>query len=72
MNIDLIKASAGSGKTYTLMGLLSKDIANGIPPEGLFATTFTVKAAAELQSRIRQELLKSSNPENASNLRRPA
>ena len=66
MKIDLIKASAGSGKTYTLMTLLSQSIASGVRPEGLLATTFTVKAAAELQSRIRQELLSGSNPELAS------
>ncbi len=65
MKIDLIKASAGSGKTYTLMGLLSKSIASGVKPEGLLATTFTVKAAAELQSRIRQELLSGTQPELA-------
>lgn len=65
-NIDLIKASAGSGKTHRLMELLSEKIASGVSPEGLLATTFTVKAAAELQSRIRQELLKGSNPEMAS------
>ena len=65
-NIDLIKASAGSGKTHRLMELLSEKIAAGVSPEGLLATTFTVKAAAELQSRIRQELLKGSNPEMAS------
>ena len=64
--IDLIKASAGSGKTHRLMELLSEKIAAGVSPEGLLATTFTVKAAAELQSRIRQELLKGSNPEMAS------
>ena len=66
MNIKLIKASAGSGKTYTLMKLLSKSISEGVRPDGLLATTFTVKAAAELQSRIRQELLNGSNPELAS------
>ena len=65
-NINLIKASAGSGKTHHLMDLLSKKIASGVKPEGLLATTFTVKAAAELQSRIRQQLLNGKNPEMAS------
>ena len=64
--IELIKASAGSGKTFHLMGRLSESIASGTQPEGLLATTFTVKAAAELQSRIRQELLSGSQPELAS------
>ena len=66
MKIDLIKASAGSGKTHTLMNLLSESIAGGVRPEGLLATTFTVKAAAELQSRIRQKLLGEAHPELAS------
>lgn len=65
-NINLIKASAGSGKTHRLMELLSEKLSAGVSPEGLLATTFTVKAAAELQSRIRQELLKGSSPEMAS------
>ena len=47
--IELIKASAGSGQTFHLMGRLSECIASGTQPEGLLATTFTVKAAAELQ-----------------------
>ena len=64
--IKLIKASAGSGKTFHLMGRLSECIASGTKPEGLLATTFTVKAAAELQSRIRQKLLEGTNPELAS------
>ena len=64
--IELIKASAGSGKTFHLMGRLSECIASGTKPEGLLATTFTVKAAAELQSRIRQKLLEGTNPELAS------
>ena len=64
--IELIKASAGSGKTHELMERLSKCIESGTKPEGLLATTFTVKAAAELQSRIRQKLLEGKNPELAS------
>ena len=64
--IELIKASAGSGKTTRLMELLSEYIAAGIRPEGLLATTFTVKAAAELKSRIRQKLLDGPKPELAS------
>ena len=63
--IELIKASAGSGKTHELMDRLSECIASGTRPEGLLATTFTVKAAAELQSRIRQKLLEGASPELA-------
>lgn len=64
--IKMIKASAGSGKTYRLMEHLSECIEAGIQPEGLLATTFTVKAAAELQSRIRKKLLEGAKPELAS------
>lgn len=64
--ITLVKASAGSGKTYELMSRLSDCIKNGIEPEKLFATTFTVKAASELQSRIRQRLISDGKPELAS------
>lgn len=64
--IELVKASAGSGKTFFLMEQLSESIAAGVRPEGLLATTYTVKAAAELQSRIRRKLLSGENPELAS------
>lgn len=64
--IELIKASAGSGKTHELMNRLSRKIAEGVKPEALLATTFTVKAAAELKSRIRQQLLLENKPEMAS------
>jgi len=65
MNIELIKASAGSGKTHELMNRLSLIIAAGTAPENLLATTFTVKAAAELQGRIRSKLLADGKPELA-------
>ena len=64
--IKMIKASAGSGKTYQLMENLSECIKAGTQPEGLLATTFTVKAAAELQSRIREKLLAEGKTELAS------
>ena len=64
--IKMIKASAGSGKTYRLMDNLSDCIKAGTQPEGLLATTFTVKAAAELQSRIRKKLLEEDRTELAS------
>lgn len=55
--IKLIKAGAGLGKTYTLTDRIYRDIQSGIAPESLLATTFTVKAANELQQRIREKLL---------------
>ncbi len=56
--IEIISASAGSGKTYRLAGELEQALISGqARPEGVLATTFTVKAAAELQRRARGRLL---------------
>ena len=61
----IISAGAGSGKTHRLTeelcGLLS-DAGSGIRPEGIVATTFTRKAAAELVERLRQSLFKNDRP----------
>ena len=61
-NIQLISASAGSGKTYCLMNEIADRVGgnNGkqvVAPEHIMATTFTNKAAAELKERIRMRLL---------------
>lgn len=57
-DIQIITASAGSGKTYRLTELLEKKIVAGsVRPEAVIATTFTRKAAAELQERVRQRLI---------------
>lgn len=54
----LIEASAGTGKTWTLTGILLRLlIERQIKPERIIATTFTKKAAAEMQERIRQRLM---------------
>lgn len=54
----LIEASAGTGKTWTLTGILLRLlIERQMKPERIIATTFTKKAAAEMQERIRQRLL---------------
>jgi len=56
--IHIITASAGSGKTYRLTELLEEKISSGTArPEAVMATTFTRKAAAELQERVRQRLM---------------
>jgi len=57
--IQIISASAGSGKTYRLAEVLVECVSSGkARPEGLIATTFTRKAAAELEGRARRALLK--------------
>jgi ATP-dependent helicase/nuclease subunit A len=61
MKLQIISAGAGSGKTYRLTNDMA-DLLNPENPEkvranGIFATTFTNKAAAELQERVRLKLL---------------
>lgn len=48
----LVKASAGSGKTYQLSDRYLKLIAAGAEPRATLALTFTLKAAAEMKARI--------------------
>ena len=63
--INLISASAGSGKTYRLTEKLAEALQQGIEPEEILATTFTNKAAAELQERARLSLLNQGEWEKA-------
>ncbi len=53
---QVIRASAGSGKTHQLtnryLGLLARDVA----PEAMLATTFTRKAAGEILDRVLERL----------------
>ncbi len=53
---EVIRASAGSGKTYQLtqryVGLLNA----GVEPAAMLASTFTRKAAAEILNRVLQKL----------------
>lgn len=58
MAFTIISAGAGSGKTYRLTQEMVKKLNEGYPAAGIIATTFTQKAAAELQSRVRISLLK--------------
>ncbi len=48
----VIRASAGSGKTYQLSNRYLLLAAGGIEPETIFASTFTRKAAGEILYRI--------------------
>lgn len=63
-DLRLVDASAGSGKTYTLMNLVGELIMHEKEDAGcILATTFTNKAAAELRQRIRGTLLGSDRPD---------
>jgi len=57
-DIKIVSASAGSGKTYRLTTELVERIRRRtVRPEAIVATTFTRKAAAELQERVRTRLV---------------
>ena len=65
-NVEFIKASAGSGKTFSLMERVEHLVVNeNVPVGAILATTFTVKAANELKSRIRRKLLDAGRAEEA-------
>jgi ATP-dependent exoDNAse (exonuclease V) beta subunit len=70
MRIDVVSASAGSGKTWRLTEELVAALLGGTArPEGVVAVTYTVKAAGELESRIRARLLEASRPDLAARIR---
>lgn len=57
--IEVVSASAGSGKTTRVAGELRRRIQDGTArPEAVLATTFTNKAADELKERARTELFR--------------
>lgn len=54
----LIEASAGTGKTWTLTGIVLRLLIEAKrPPEHIIATTFTRAAAAEMRDRIHKRLV---------------
>ncbi|GJM33784.1 MAG: DNA helicase [Saprospiraceae bacterium] len=68
MNLKIISAGAGSGKTYRLTQEMVRLLKEGVRPSGIIATTFTRKAAAELQERVRVKLLEEGMPDQADEL----
>ena len=57
----VIRASAGTGKTYQLTNRFVSLLASGVPPEGILAATFTRKAAGESLERILLTLARAAN-----------
>ena len=49
---NLIIASAGTGKTSTIVGRIANLINNGVKPNEILLLTFTNKAAAEMVARV--------------------
>ncbi|MFT5764528.1 MAG: ATP-dependent helicase/nuclease subunit A [Saprospiraceae bacterium] len=68
MNLKIISAGAGSGKTYRLTQEMVNLLRSGVRASGIIATTFTTKAAAELQERVRVKLLEEGLTDAANDL----
>ncbi len=69
--LQLIPASAGSGKTFRLKEQLKEwviDDNSGVSAESIVAVTFTEAAAAELRQRIRGALLQAGRIDDAARL----
>jgi ATP-dependent helicase/nuclease subunit A len=49
---ELVLASAGTGKTFRISSRIIGLLAAGVPPESIFASTFTRKAAGEILDRV--------------------
>ncbi|MEZ4988311.1 MAG: UvrD-helicase domain-containing protein [Saprospiraceae bacterium] len=68
-HLKIISAGAGSGKTYRLTQEMVSLLQSGtVRAGGIIATTFTRKAAAELQERVRVKLLSEGLTEQADEL----
>ena len=55
--VTLLEASAGTGKTFTIAGLVSRYVAEGVPLERLLVVTFTRMASGELRDQVRHRLV---------------
>ena len=60
----LVRASAGTGKTYRLTARMMQIFLQGAAPQSVLATTFTRKAAGEILDRILVSLADAADPEN--------
>jgi ATP-dependent exoDNAse (exonuclease V) beta subunit len=68
LNIKIISAGAGSGKTFRLTQEMVTLLKGEVRASGIIATTFTQKAAAELQERVRVKLLQEGLYQQAEDL----
>ena len=60
----LVRASAGTGKTYRLTARLLKILLQGAAPESILATTFTRKAAGEILDRVLLTLARAADEDD--------
>jgi exodeoxyribonuclease V beta subunit len=57
----LLEASAGTGKTYTIAGLVLRYVAEaGVPLARILVVTFTRAATAELRDRVRRRMVEAT------------
>jgi exodeoxyribonuclease V beta subunit len=55
--VTVLEASAGTGKTFTIAGLVTRFVAEGTPISDVLAVTFTRLATGELRDRVRARLV---------------
>ncbi len=64
--LEAMRASAGSGKTYSLTTRYLRILQRGETPDRVLATTFTRKAAGEILGRVLQRLAEAADAEEPS------
>ena len=52
----VLEASAGTGKTYAIVGLAARHVAQGMPIDRVLLVTFSRAASAELRERMRERV----------------
>jgi len=68
LRATLMRASAGTGKTYQLTGRLMRVLFAGAAVETVLATTFTRKAAGEILDRVLHVLARAANADDPDSL----
>jgi len=63
---EVIRASAGSGKTFQLTVRFLRLLLEGVTPDEILATTFTRKAAGEILGRVLSKLAQAAHDEGSS------
>ena len=62
---EVVRASAGTGKTFQLTNRYLKLLAAGVPTDRILATTFTRKAAGEILDRVVLRLATAANDDES-------